>query len=198
MKRNLGMVLVLSWIAILVVGGWPANVRPAFLDAPNHVAYTTLRYFGIASGQPLFQTDATVWKQYGFCFQLRELPAPPGGGLLFPPEGACRFDGFFPRLPPVNRATHRLLAQAWRKKANPGLSNSTLEGLGRAFCRELEDPPSGLEGVWNWYYRHYETAEVLRQNGAYFDFSCDTERLGEILWHPTDDEIVARWGEEPW
>jgi hypothetical protein len=200
-------------MGIVVLAAWPGIVRPAFLDRPHELSASALRLFGISAGQPLFQTDVSPWKQHGYCLFVREqsrlasgdAPAAPevqAGGMFFPPDGECLIEGLHLRLPPVNRATHRMLSSAWGLGPGGGKqeqqSDAFLASIGRAFCRRSEQPPSSVEAVWIWYYRNYDNATVMRRNGLYFDYSCETEQLGEVSWHPDDDAVLARWGAAPW
>lgn len=204
-KRELGTLLLLLWIAVLVFGAWPPNLRPRLLDPVHDLAVRTLRLFGMSAGQPLFQTDASPWKQYGYCLFVRGTGAGANAPLLYPPGGECRIEGFHPRLPPVARATHRMLSSAWKLRNGTQEQRAQMEGylaaMGRAFCLQSQQagrPLTGIEAVWIWYYKHYDNGRVLRQNGLYFDYACEDGRLGEVVWHPDDDAVVARWGEEPW
>lgn len=201
-KRGLGTVLLLSWMAVLVFGAWPPNLRPRFLDPVHDLAVRTLRLFAISAGQPLFQTDAAPWKQYGYCLFVRETGAGPGAPLLYPPGGSCRIEGLHLRLPPVARATHRMLASAWKLRNGGEEQRAQMDGylaaMGRAFCLQAEAPIAGVEVVWIWYYKHYDSGRVMRRNGIYFDHACDRGRLGEVIWHPEDAVLLERWGEAPW
>ncbi len=191
---------VLFWMLLLVLAAWPKIVRPAFLDVPRARAYYTLRAFGIAPGQPLFQTDISPWKQHGYCLFVREQGS--AGRTLFPPDGECRIYGFHPRLPPVHRATHRMLSTAWKRRGIGGEPTDAeaylVASIGRAFCRAAEPPVAAVEGIWIWYYRHYGNGSVNRRNGIYFDYACGSETLGELRWHPDDGEVLERWGSAPW
>ena len=205
--RRTGTAALLLWMGVVAFAAWPQIARPRFLDPVHDASAAILRLFGISAGQPLFQTDVSPWKQHGYCLFVRERGA-PDAPVLFPPDGECRLLGFHPRLPPVSRATHRMLSSAWKLRdgddAGKLQSDAFLESIGRAFCRASDrsgsagDEPPDLEAVWVWYYRNYDDAKVLRRNGLYFDYSCAEERLVETVWHPTDKLVLARWGSAPW
>ncbi len=204
-KRRAGMIALLLWMAVVALAAWPAIARPGFLDSAHDLSVATLRLFGISAGQPLFQTDASPWKQHGYCLFVRERGTSGEPAVLFPPDGECRVMGFHPRLPPVDRATHRMLSSAWTLRngdvESKRLSAGYLESIGRAFCRQTaqeDPPPREVEAVWIWYYRNYDDASVLRRNGLYFDYACAQEQLGEVAWHPNDKAVLARWGTAPW
>ncbi len=161
-----------------------------------------LRLLGISAGQPLFHTDESPWKQRGACLLVRARPEPVDGGLLFPPGDACDFDGFHPRLPPVNRATHRMLSSAWRAAAatrgRSEQSDRYPAAVGRHFCTRAEPRPERIEAVWTWYFLHYETGEERRQNGLIFAYDCAEETLDALFWLPPDPQVAAFWGAPPW
>lgn len=188
--------LLLLYMATVALAGWPGQVRPSLLDAAHAASVRAVRLLGMSAGQPLFRTDENPWKQHGFCLFLRR----DGGELLFPPGGECRIEGFHWRLPPVRRATHRLLSAAYRD-AEGGRADSSLaypRAIGRAFCLEPDEPPESIQAVWLWYYKHYDDGTVLRQNGLTFAYSCDQAELTELTWRPDDDSVLAFWGASPW
>ena len=198
-RRQIGAAFVLAWMAVVILAAWPGIVRPGFLDDVHDRATTTLRFFGMMAGQPLFRTVANPWKQHGYCLFLR---SSSDGRMLFPPEGECQVMGVHLRLPPVARATHRMLSSAW-ESADGGTrrseeSDAYVASVGRAFCRMSDPQPAALEAAWIWYYRNYDDGRVLRRNGAIFDYSCEGEQLDDLTWHPGDPAVVEHWGQAPW
>jgi hypothetical protein len=184
------------------LAGWPYAVRPSALQQAHEVAYSTLRSFGISAGQPLFHMENYDWKQYGYCLVLRGRAADGTLTHLFPPEGKCRFDGVHWRLPPVHRATHRMLSAAW-EWAQQGTertveSDRYLSAITRHFCTRQEPRPVTVEGLWTWYYRHYQTAEIVRRNGLSLAYDCEQATLSQASWHPNDEAVIGFWGPPPW
>ena len=193
--KTIGTPVLLLYMATVAMAGWPSEVRPAFLDSAHDTSIRAVRLLGMSAGQPLFQTDVSPWKQHGFCLFVRE----HGGEILFPPGNECRIEGFHWRLPPVHRATHRMLSSAYRGAADgrTEASDAFAKAVGRTFCLEQEMPES-VEAVWIWYYRHYEDGRVLRQNGLYFSYSCEEAELTELAWRPDDASVLSFWGAPPW
>jgi hypothetical protein len=151
----------------------------------------------MSAGQPLFQTDVGPWKQHAFCLQLRT----DAGEALFPPGGECKVDGFHWRLPPVNRATHRMLSNAyrlWSGQQHDGHPDAFVEAIGRAFCLVPDVRPVEVHGLWTWLYKHYDDGSELRRNGLLFGYSCDSGRLTELQWLPDDPSVEGFWGAPPW
>jgi hypothetical protein len=202
-KRAIATAALLGWIAILALAGWPTEVRPRLLDGAHDASVRFLRLFGMSAGQPLFQTDANPWKQHGYCLYVRATPAPADGSLLFPPGGRCRIYGFHPRLPPVSRATHRMLSSGW-ELANVGQVEEAApfpRAIGRAFCLESDTgdaAPDGVDAAWIWYYKHYDDGRVMRRNGLVFAYSCAEQDLTSIEWNPDDASVRAFWGGDAW
>ena len=191
-------------MAIVAFAGWTPEMRPAFLDAAQAFAVDVLRLSGMSAGQPLFHTDENPWKQHAFCLYLRARPAPEDGALLFPDDGQCHFQGFHPRLPPVDRALHRMLSSASElsSRGEPNASDAFLRAIGRSFCLEAHSagsaPIEGVDAVWLWYYRNYDTGKVLRRNGMIFSYACADASLASRVWQPSDPAVLALWGVPPW
>jgi hypothetical protein len=204
LARRIGTAVLLVYLAILVLAGWTREIRPQPLDPAHDFSVRALRLLGMSAGQPLFHTSESPWKQHGYCLKVRARPAPAPlpvqGELLFPKAGECRIEGFHPRLPPVDRATHRMLSSAW--KLAPGgrtqPSDRFAAAIGRAFCLKGEEPIDRIEATWIWYYKHYDTGQVLRRNGVLFGYDCRAGALSELEWSPEDDAVRAFWGSEPW
>jgi hypothetical protein len=194
-RRAIGTCVLLAYLGMVGVAGWPGNVRPAFLDAAHWKAVYALRLLGISAGQPLFQTDVSPWKQHAFCLNLRS----DSGELLFPPGGDCRSKGFLWTIPPLYQATHRLLSSAFDQAQSgrtPG-SDAFVAALGRTFCLKTEPRPAEIQGIWTWYYKHYDDGTVLRSNGLLFVYSCERASLTQLAWQPDDDAVRAFWGGLP-
>ena len=195
--RRLTTLLLLGWMALVVFAGWPPQVRPDLLQGVHDLSVHTIRLLGISAGQPLFHTQVNPWKQYAFCLEVRT----DAGEVLFPPGGECDVDGFHWRLPPVNRATHRMLSAAHRIRGEGGRqaeSDAYPSAVGRAYCLQPEERPAGIQAVWTWYFRHYDDGSVLRRNGVLFAYSCDEARLTTLAWEPDDEAVLAFWGDSPW
>ena len=194
--KTLGTPVLLLYMALMMLAGWPGEVRPRFLDAAHDASVRIFRLLGMSAGQPLFQTDVNPWKQHGFCLFVRE----SGGEILFPPGGECQIEGFHWRLPPVHRATHRMLSSAYREAEGGRIeaSDAFARAIGRSSCLEPDETPEAIEAVWLWYYKHYDDGSVLRQNGLYFSYSCANAELTERSWGPDDASVLAFWGAPPW
>jgi len=193
--RTSGTPVLLAVMATIAVAGWPPEVSPAFLDPAHQVAVRALRLFGMSAGQPLFHTDVNPWKQHAFCLTLRT----DTGVVLFPPGGTCHVEGIHWRLPPVNRATHRMLSQAFEEfEAGPDPHADVYPAaIGRAFCLQPAERPREVQAVWTWYYKHYDDGSELRRNGLLFAYSCDEARLTTLAWQPDDAAVRRFWGGTP-
>jgi hypothetical protein len=69
--KAIGTPVLLLYIACLALAGWPTEVRPSFLDGAHDASVRAVRLLGMSAGQPLFSTDASPWKQHGFCLFVR-------------------------------------------------------------------------------------------------------------------------------
>ncbi len=200
--QQIGTPVLILTLALVGLAGWPAQVRPSVLERPHQIAVYALRALGVSAGQPLFHTDNSVWKQYGYCPLIRARGADGSAEPLFPPQGECRFDGVHWRLPPVDRALHRMLSAAWgaakQGAARTAESDGYLAAIGRHFCTRAAPRPETVEVVWTWYFRHYETAQITRMNGLEFAYDCGAEALSRVDWHPDDAAVIAFWGAPPW
>ena len=203
-RRRIATPLLLGWMAVVALAGWTPEVRPAFLDGAQARAVDVLRLFGMSAGQPLFHTDANPWKQHAFCLYLRARPAPASGALLFPADGGCHFLGFHWRLPPVDRALHRMLSTAFglRGRGEVAQSDAFPRAIGRSYCLSAHGPGGtplvGLDGAWIWYFKNYDTGQVLRRDGLVFSYTCADATLAEREWQPNDAAVLAVWGTPPW
>lgn len=196
----------MAWIAIVALAGWTPEVRPGWLglDRAHDLSVSALRLLGMSAGQPLFHTDASPWKQHAFCLYVRARNASGSGDLLFPADGKCHFEGFHPRLPPVDRALHRMLSSAYTLslRGDSEAADAFPRAIGRSFCLA----PHGAEGealdgvdvAWIWYYKHYDTGKVLRHDGLFFSYACADGSLGQRRWEPSDAEMQGLWGTPSW
>ena len=101
MRRAL-LPALLAYSALLVLSGWPAEIRPGWLDAPANAARFLLGKVGIRGGVAVFEPgpERIVRVQRNDCFRVRGLVAGRGAVLLHPPGGECRIEGFHPSIRP--------------------------------------------------------------------------------------------------
>ena len=132
-----------------------------------------------------------------------------GTQQLFPPGGACAVDGVRPYLPPLERALYRTLMYARRAHLRLGAGGGfprdqetlarTAARLGRYLCgRPVRPSPVRVQLVWYAHTQSYESGERGRANLLQLDRDCVHDRPTELRWEPSDLELVAFWGGEPW
>lgn len=196
MSRTLGTSLLLLYMLVVALAGLTREIRPSFLDGVHRTSARAVRLLGMSAGQPLFQTQSGPWKHHAFCLRVRT----DSGDVLFPPGGECQVEGFHPRLPPVDRATHRMLSAAWRssRSGRTAASDAYSEAIGRAFCLSAPGRPATIQTLWTWYYKHYDDGSVLRRNGVLFEYECARARLTTLEWEPDDAAVRAFWGDPQW
>lgn len=215
-----GALLILAYMASLVLSAWPPEIRPGFLDAPSMATRERLyRWVGITSGQPLFGAEETSDDlRRAFCVKVRghfavEPGETSGGGeeeaghasVLFPADGVCQIDGFRIRLPPMDRAIHRILVWAWtdsRVGTRPSeKSDARLTQIARHFCTRTGPAgatPDEISLIWYWYHENYRDGSIIRRNALQYRFDCEAERVSEQAWSVSDRRFATFWGSEPW
>jgi hypothetical protein len=209
LRNYVGAPLLLGYMALLVLAAWPTEIRPSILDDLNAKLERDLFHgAGITAGQPLFHADEdTDWVRRAFCVKVRGQHGDGNGETseLHPPDELCQVDGFRIRLPPVERALHRILVWAYDASTSgrsPGsASDHHLARIGGHFCTQ---PGPGGEAqreislIWYWYHENYTNGQLRRYNALQYRFDCVTAALSDRAWMVGDRDFVAFWGSEPW
>ena len=213
--RPLSLALLIGYVGLLVLGGWPAEVRPSLFNRPHYWAQLVLWVAGIRPGIEVFgEPSADDYKFRAHCIQIEGRASGTSPVVLYPPSGHCHTGGFRAHVPAMDIALYRLLRQSWDlRRATFGVldqptSDRVLERIGRTFCDRPElvnQPDARVMLVWYAYVESYTTGAQLHGGFVYYGWSCADHSFVAKRWRPDDeslaqfDESIVRfWGSEPW
>jgi hypothetical protein len=214
-ERPIASALLVAYVALLVLGGWPAAARPTLFDRPHYWAQLVLWVAGIRPGIEVFsEPSASEYKFRAHCIHIEGRTSGTSPITLHPPGGRCHTDGFRARVPPMDVALYRVVRRSWELRRgalgvrDPATSDRDLERIGRAFCERPElvsEPDARVMLVWYAYVESYVTGAQLRGGFVYYGWSCAAGSVIAKHWRPDaeplerfDEAIIRFWGSAPW
>ena len=182
--RTFGLTLLVLYSGLLVLGAWPAEVRPAALDALGRTPSTLLRAVGIRPGIAVFEAgrERTTRVVRNDCIRARGHPAGAPAVLVAPPDGHCHTRGFRWRLPWQEALLRSLLL---RTRAPEAVLGDWLCGADRS----RTDPFERVDVLWTQPWVDLETGEEGVAHAAWFAWRCDPPGLEKRLLRPSEAEL---------
>lgn len=134
-RRAAVLLLVPLYVGALVVGGWPAAIRPAFLDPVSDGARAMLRTVSLTPGLPVFAgtTEATAEFPLVRCVVAMGWDA-EGTAIPIHAHEPCPPRGFRWR-PDI----YEQMLFHWTWKMHPGRVTPNMMAMADHFCHRLPD-----------------------------------------------------------
>ena len=209
LERRLGLLLLVTYAAVIILGAWRHEIRPAFLDTPVDAARALLHALGIPPGVAVFTADTdrvSDAKLVALCVEVRVVERGGRARRLYPDDGR-RCPPAPPRLGAGGEeialyrslivlraavAAYRTESASTAERHPELLAEWIVEHFrARARARGLDAERFAL--LWREWRWNYATGERNERSVALLTWWSDPARGFTLAWQPGAERLAAAW-----
>lgn len=209
-ERRTGLLLLVSYVALVVLASWRHEIRPLLLETPTATARSILHSLGITPAIAVFTSDAareTDEKRTALCIEVRVVERSGHVRRLYPEDGR--------RCPPPaprfwfageDIALYRSLmvmraAVASARSGPPGAGRERRPDLLAEWVAEHFRRRAGARGLepdsyvlqWRESKQSFATGERRETVVALLRWWPDPARSLALSWQPDAEKLAALW-----